>query len=199
MIAQGRPFCSRYLPLLAETFPQNFKGVTPEGFHEAVNVSQPSLIRVEADEVTYPMHVIMRYELEKGLFDGSIQVEDLPEMWNGKMVEYLGVEPETDTLGVLQDTHWSGGAFGYFPSYTLGAIYASQFYQSLLKAEPDVERQVEAGNLTPVRDWLGTQIHQKGRLLSVSSLVKRVTGEGLNPESFLDYLKNKYRQIYRLN
>ena len=199
MIAQGRPFCSRYLPLLAETFPQNFKGVTPEGFYEAVNVSQPSLIRVEADEVTYPMHVIMRYELEKGLFDGSIQVEDLPEMWNGKMVEYLGVEPETDTLGVLQDTHWSGGAFGYFPSYTLGAIYASQFYQSLLKAEPDVERQVEAGNLTPVRDWLGTQIHQKGRLLSVSSLVKRVTGEVLNPEIFLEYLKNKYRQIYRLN
>ena len=199
MIAQGKPFCARYLPLLAETVPQNFKGVTSERFYEAVNVSQPSLIRVEADEVTYPMHVILRYELEKGLFDGSIQVEDLPEMWNAKMVEYLGVKPATDTLGVMQDTHWSGGAFGYLPSYTLGAIYASQFYQALLQAKPDIERQVETGNLAPVKDWLGTQIHQQGRLLSVHALVKRVTGEGLNPEHFLDYLKNKYRQIYRLN
>ncbi len=199
MIAQGRPFCTRYLPLLAETFPQNFKDVTPERFYEGVNVCQPSLIRVEADEVTYPMHVILRYELERGLFDGSVQVEDLPEIWNAKMKEYLGVEPLTDTLGVLQDTHWSGGAFGYFPSYTLGAIYASQFYRALIQAKPGVEKQVEAGNLAPVRDWLGIQIHQQGRLLSVPALVKQVTGENLNPESFLDYLKNKYRQIYRLN
>ncbi len=199
MIAQGRPFCTRYLPLLAETFPQNFKDVTSEKFYEGVNVSQPSLIRVEADEVTYPLHVILRYELEKGLFDGSVQVEDLPEIWNVKMKEYLGVEPPTDTLGVLQDTHWSGGAFGYFPSYTLGAIYASQFYQALIQAQPDIEKHVEAGNLASVRDWLGIQIHQQGRLLSVPDLVKKVTGENLNPESFLDYLKNKYRQIYRLN
>lgn len=199
MIAQGRPFCARYLPLLAETFPKNFKDVTPERFYEAVNVCQPSLIRVEADEVTYPMHVILRYELEKGLFDGSVQVEDLPEMWNAKMKEYLGVEPPTDRLGILQDTHWSGGAFGYFPSYTLGAIYASQFYRALIQANPDMEKQVEAGNLALVRDWLGIQIHQQGRLLSVPALVKKVTGENLNPESFLDYLKNKYRQIYRIN
>ncbi len=199
MIAQGRPFCTHYLPLFAKTFPKNFKGVTPEMFYEAINVSQPSLIRVEADEVTYPMHVILRYELEKGLFDGSIQVEDLPELWNAKMKEYLGVEPPTDTLGVLQDTHWSGGAFGYFPSYTLGAIYASQFYQALIQAKSGIEKQVEAGNLTPVRDWLGIQIHQQGRLLSVPALVKQVTGENLNPEIFLNYLKNKYRQIYRLN
>jgi len=154
---------------------------------------------VEADEVTYPMHIILRYELEKGLFDGSIQVEHLPEMWNAKMKEYLGVEPPTDTLGVLQDTHWSGGAFGYFPSYTLGAIYASQFYQALIRAEPGIEKQIEMGNLAPVREWLGIQIHQQGRLLSVPALVKRVTGENLNPDHFLDYLKNKYRQIYRLN
>jgi len=199
MIAQGKPFCTRYLPLLAETFSHNFKDVTPARFYEAVNVSGPSLIRVEADEVTYPMHVILRYELEKGLFDGSIQVEHLPDLWNAKMKEYLGVEPPTDTLGVLQDTHWSGGAFGYFPSYTLGAIYASQFYQALIRAKPDIEKQIERGNLTPIREWLGTQVHQQGRLLSVPDLVKQVTGENLNPDNFLDYLKNKYRQIYRLN
>jgi carboxypeptidase Taq len=199
MIAQGKSFCARYLPLLEETFPQNFKGVIPEQLYEAVNASGPSLIRVEADEVTYPMHVILRYELEKGLFDGSIQVEHLPEIWNAKMKEYLGVEPPTDTLGVLQDTHWSGGAFGYFPSYTLGAIYASQFYQALMRTIPDTEKLVEAGELAPIREWLGAQIHQRGRLLSVPDLVKKVTGEKLNPEIFLDYLKNKYRQIYRLN
>ena len=199
MIAQGKLFCARYLPLVAETFPNNFKGVNPEQFYEAVNVSGPSLIRVEADEVTYPMHVILRYELEKGLFDGSIQVEHLPEMWNAKMKEYLGVEPPTDTLGVLQDTHWSGGAFGYFPSYTLGAIYASQFYQALIRAKPGIEKQIEMGILATVREWLGIQIHQQGRLLSVPALVKRVTGENLNPDNFLNYLKNKYRQIYRLN
>ncbi len=199
MVAQGKPFCARYLPLIAEAFTDNFKAVTFEQFYEAVNVSAPSLIRVEADEVTYPLHVILRYELEKGLFDGSIQVEHLPEMWNAKMKEYLGVEPPTDTLGVLQDTHWSGGAFGYFPSYTLGAIYACQFYQALKRAKPDFEKQIEMGNLAPVRDWLRIKIHQQGRLLSVPKLVKQVTGETLNPEIFLDYLKNKYRQIYRLN
>jgi carboxypeptidase Taq len=199
MIAQGKAFCAYYLPLMAETFPQNFNGVTPEKFYEAVNVSHPSLIRVEADEVTYPLHVILRYELEKGLFAGSIQVDNLPEMWNAKMVEYLGIEPPTDTLGVLQDTHWSGGAFGYFPSYTLGAIYASQFYQSLFEVNSDMENQIKNGNFTHIRSWLGSQIHQKGKLLSVPDLVKQVTGDVLNPKSFIDYLKNKYRQIYRLN
>ncbi len=199
MIAQGKPFCVRYLPLLAKTFPNNFTDVTTDKFYEAVNVSQPSLIRVEADEVTYPMHVILRYELEKGLFDESIQVEDLPELWNAKMVEYLGVMPPTDTLGVLQDTHWSGGAFGYFPSYTLGAIYASQFYQALKLDIPDVDKQVEEGNLALIKDWLGSKIHQQGRILSVSALVRKVTGENLNPDCFIQYLKNKYSQIYRLN
>ena len=199
MIAQGKAFCAHYLPLMAETFPQNFNDVTPEKFYEAVNVSQPSLIRVEADEVTYPLHVILRYELEKGLFAGSIQVDSLPEMWNAKMVEYLGIEPPTDTLGVLQDTHWSGGAFGYFPSYTLGAIYAGQFYQSLFEVNSDMENQIKKGNFKHIRSWLGSQIHQRGKLLSVPDLVKQVTGDVLNPKSFIDYLKNKYRQIYRLN
>ena len=198
MIAQGKPFCVRYLPLLARTFPDNFKEVTPQQFYEAVNVCEPSLIRVEADEVTYPMHVILRYELEKGLFDGTIHVENLPEIWNAKMKEYLGLEPPTDALGVLQDTHWSGGAFGYFPSYTLGAIYASQFYQALVRTQPDTANQIEVGNLKQVRKWLNIKIHEQGRLLSVSELVKEVTGENLNPDIFLDYLKNKYRRIYKL-
>lgn len=199
MIAQGPAFCKRFLPLISETFPDNFANISGEQLYEAVNISEPSYIRVEADEVTYPMHVILRYEIEKGLFDGSIEIKTLPELWNSKMKEYLGIEPPTDTLGVLQDTHWSGAAFGYFPSYTLGAIYASQFYQTLLKEKPDLEKEIESGNLALIRKWLNQKIHEKGRLLSVPDLVKEVTGEELNPTVFINYLKNKYRKIYRLN
>jgi carboxypeptidase Taq len=199
MIAQSPAFCNRYLPLIAETFPEKFNAVSNEQLYEAVNVSEPSYIRVEADEVTYPMHVILRYEIEKGLFDGSVEINTLPELWNSKMKEYLGVEPPSDTLGVLQDTHWSGAAFGYFPSYTLGAIYASQFYQTLQQEKPDLENEIKSGNLATIRQWLNQKIHEKGRLLSVVDLVKQVTGDNLNPTVFLDYLKEKYRKIYRLN
>ncbi len=199
MIAQSPAFCKRYLPLISETFPENFKSVSNEQLYEAVNVSEPSYIRVEADEVTYPMHVILRYEIEKGLFDGSVEIDTLPELWNSKMKEYLGVEPPSDTLGVLQDTHWSGAAFGYFPSYTLGAIYASQFYQTLQQEKPDLENEINSGNLATIRQWLNQKIHGKGRLLSVSDLVIQVTGDDLNPTVFLDYLKKKYRKIYKLN
>ena len=199
MIAQNLPFCKRFFPLIIKTFPKNFEGISFDHFYEAVNISQPSFIRVEADEVTYPLHVILRYEIEKGLFDDSIEVNTLPEIWNSKMKEYLGVEPPTDTLGVLQDTHWSGGAFGYFPSYTLGAIYASQFYQTLNEEKPDLDKHIESGNLATIREWLNQKIHQKGRLLSVPELIKEVAGDNLNPTVFLNYLKNKYKTIYRLN
>ena len=199
MIAQSPAFCNRYLPLIAKTFPKTFKDIEWKHLYEAVNVSEPSFIRVEADEVTYPMHVILRYEIERGLFDGSIDINTLPELWNSKMKEYLGIEPPTDTLGVLQDTHWSGAAFGYFPSYTLGAIYASQFYQILQKEKPGLEKEIESGNLTIIREWLNQKIHKKGRLLSVSELVNQVTGDSLNPTVFLDYLNTKYRKIYKLD
>jgi len=199
MIAQSPAFCNRYLPLIAETFPEKFNAVSNDQLYEAVNVSEPSYIRVEADEVTYPMHVILRYEIEKGLFDGSVDIDTLPELWNSKMKQYLGVEPPSDTLGVLQDTHWSGAAFGYFPSYTLGAIYASQFYKTLQQEKPDLESEIISGNLATIRQWLNQKIHEKGRLLSVADLVKQVTGDDLNPTVFLDYLKKKYRKIYRLN
>jgi len=199
MIGQSLAFCNRYLPLIKNTFPDIFKDVSGKQLYEAVNKSEASYIRVEADEVTYPMHVILRYEIERGLFDDSIDIKTLPDLWNSKMKEYLGVEPPTDTLGVLQDTHWSGAAFGYFPSYTLGAIYASQFYESILKDLPNLEKEIELGNLTQIREWLNLKIHQKGRLLSVSELINEVTGDNLNPNVFIEYLKTKYRSIYRLN
>ncbi len=199
MIAQGRPFLTHYLPLIADTFPVQMNGVSVDGLYSAINQVAPSFIRVEADEVTYPLHVILRYEIEVGIFDGSLSVEELPEVWNQKMEEYLGLSPRTDSEGVLQDVHWSGGAFGYFPSYTLGAMYACQYYQALKKELPDIEDQVSRGELRPVREWLNKNIHRKGRLYSAEDLCQRVTGESLNSDHFIRYLKNKYGELYGIN
>ncbi len=199
MIAQSRAFCAGILDSLRATFPQNFTGVTADALYKAVNVCQPSFIRVEADEVTYPLHIILRYEIERGLFDGSLAVDDLPGVWNEKMQQYLGITPPTDTLGVLQDVHWSGGSFGYFPSYTLGAMYASQFYLAMKKEIPDTEAQVEKQNFSVVKNWLNAKIHSQGSLFSASELTGRVTGETLNPAHFIEYLEKKYTDLYKLD
>ncbi|MFQ5449943.1 MAG: carboxypeptidase M32 [Nitrospinaceae bacterium] len=198
MIAQGKPFCVHYLDTFRATFPANFNGVTADALYRAVNACQPSFIRVEADEVTYPLHIILRYEIERDLFDGSVSVGELPELWNDKMVQYLGIRPPTDTLGVLQDVHWSGGAFGYFPSYTLGAMYACQFYRAMVRDIPETGQWIEQGNFTPIRAWLNEKIHRQGRLFTPGELVRKVTGEPLNPDHFINSLKNKYRGIYQL-
>ena len=199
MISKQKAFCEHYLKLFQETFPDNLKDVGLQAFFEAINVSRPSFIRVEADEVTYPMHIILRYEIEKGIFDGTHTVSDLPEVWNNKMQDYLGIRPQTDTEGVLQDVHWSSGGFGYFPSYTFGAMYACQFYNAFKREAPDLEDWIRQGNFRAVKDWLNRNIHVKGKLLSTEALLQEVTGEALNPDHFITYLKNKYRDIYRLH
>lgn len=198
MISKQKAFCDYYMDLFRKTFPDNLKGVDSEAFYEAINVSRPSFIRVESDEVTYPMHIILRYEIEKGIFDGTYAVSDLPEVWNNKMSDYLGIRPATDVEGILQDVHWSGGAFGYFPSYTFGAMYACQFYNAFKKEAPGLEDWVRNGKFQSIKEWLNRNIHVKGKLLSTENLLKEVTGEGLNPEYFIAYLKNKYDKIYRL-
>ncbi len=199
MIAQSRNFCERYLETFSTTFPESFNGVPGEKLFEAINVSRPSFIRVEADEVTYPMHVILRYEIEKGLFDGTVKVDGLPAVWNDKMEEYLGIRPPTDTLGVLQDVHWSSGSFGYFPSYSLGAMYACQFYQAMLRDLPGIEQGIREGAFGKVKSWLNEKIHRQGRLYSADELVQLVTGDPLDPKIFLNYLKEKYSAIYQLD
>ena len=141
--------------------------------------------------------MILRFEIEKGLFDGSVTVQELPELWNDKMSAYLGIRPPTDTLGVLQDVHWSGGAFGYFPSYTLGAIYACQFFNTMQNELPDTVKNIETGNFAPIKTWLNDKIHSQGSLYSPQELVQKITGEALNPKYFTDYLKTKYRAIYK--
>ncbi len=198
MVAQSKPFCSHYFDTIRTAFPDNLQSATVDSFYRAINSCKPDFIRVEADEVTYPLHVILRYEIEKGLFGGSMQVDDLPGIWNELMQKYLGIKPPTDTLGVLQDSHWSGGAFGYFPSYTLGAMYACQFYNTLLNEQPEVEKNIAAGNFAPIKGWLNEKIHRQGRLYTSQELVQRVTGEALNPDYFIGYLKNKYSEIYAL-
>ncbi|GJL78281.1 MAG: carboxypeptidase M32 [Nitrospinaceae bacterium] len=199
MIAQSLAFCTRYLDTFRATFPDNLNGVPADALYKAINTCQPSFIRVEADELTYPLHVILRFEIEKGLFDGSMTVDDLPEIWNDKMLNYLGVKPPTDTLGVLQDVHWSSGSFGYFPSYTLGAMYACQFYGTLVREVPETEKHIEKGDFSPIKNWLNEKIHRQGRLYTPQELVLQVTGEPLNPDIFIDYLKNKYQAVYQLD
>ncbi len=198
MIAQGKPFCSHYFDTIRATFPDHLQSATVDSFYRAINTCKPDFIRVEADEVTYPLHIILRYEIEKGLFEDSMMVDDLPQIWNELMQKYLGIQPPTDTLGVLQDSHWSGGAFGYFPSYTLGAMYACQFYKTLLSEQPDTEGNIAKGNFAPIKDWLNEKIHSQGRLYTPQELVQRVTGESLNPDHFIGHLKNKYSEIYGL-
>ncbi|PIQ97431.1 MAG: carboxypeptidase [Nitrospinae bacterium CG11_big_fil_rev_8_21_14_0_20_56_8] len=198
MIAQNRYFSSHYLKTFQETFPESFAGVSADRLYRAINQVQPGFIRVEADEVTYPLHVILRYELEKGLFDGSVAVADLPGVWKEKMGEYLGIQPPTDTLGVLQDVHWSGGDFGYFPSYTLGALYACQFYQALKKELPGLENDIAEGNFSRIKGWLNQKIHRQGKLFSPEDLVERVTGRPPDEEGFVRYLEEKYSDLYSL-
>ena len=198
MIAQGKPFCRYYFTLFQQTFPDNFRHADAEMLYRAINHCKPDFIRVEADEVTYPLHVILRYEIEKGLFDGSMAVDDLPQIWNDLMQKYLGITPPNDTLGVLQDSHWSSGAFGYFPSYTLGAMYACQFYRAMLAELPAMENEIAKGNFALIKRWLNEKIHQQGKRYTPDELVRKITGEGLNPDHFVHYLKVKYGEIYRL-
>jgi carboxypeptidase Taq len=199
MIAQNKMFCDRYIDKFAEIFPEKLNGISSSKLYSAINYCHPSFIRVEADEVTYPMHIILRYEIEKGLFDGTIKIKNLPKIWNDKMEEYLGIIPTSDSLGVLQDVHWSGGAFGYFPSYTLGAMYACQFYEKMMRDFNDNLITIIDGGLGCIKNWLNSNIHQLGRLYSPDDLAMKVTGEALNPDIFINYLENKYSEIYQLN
>lgn len=194
-IGQSKPFWKHFLPQLAKTFPQ-LKEVSLNTFYKAINKVSPTFIRVESDEVTYSLHVILRFELEKKLIEGSLKVADLPDAWNAEMEASLGVVPETDTEGCLQDIHWSMGAFGYFPTYALGNLYASQFFSTFEKKFPEWEKRVAKGDLLFVREWLREEIHRHGRTFRAAELVKKVTGKPLSPAPYLSYLNAKYGEIY---
>ena len=171
------------------------KGRTAEELYKAVNKAEPSLIRTEADELTYCLHVMVRYELEKAVMAGEIQVRDLPEEWNKKYQEYLGIDVPDDKHGVLQDSHWSGGAIGYFPSYALGSAYGAQFL-SKMKETVDVGKCVAEGNFKPINDWNKEQIWKYGGLYTPQQTLDNVLKEEFNADYFIEYLTNKYKDVY---
>ncbi|MFZ2188594.1 MAG: carboxypeptidase M32 [Candidatus Moraniibacteriota bacterium] len=199
MVGKSENFWKYFYPKLTKSFPEHFKKIKFEDFYKAINAVRPSLIRVDADEVTYNLHIILRFEIEKDLIEGSIEVEDLPKIWNDKMKEYFGIIVPSDALGVLQDVHWSGGNIGYFPTYTLGNLYSAQFYAAAKRDVLNLEREIAAGHLEHLREWLRKNIHIHGKLYSASELVKNVTGENLNGQYFIDYLNKKYSEIYKLD
>ena len=196
IIGRSQAFWDRYFPLLQESFPSALDGVDAAAFCGAVNAVTPSLIRVEADEVTYNLHIILRFEIESGLFSGEFSVKDLPEIWNVKMHESLGITPPSDRDGVMQDIHWSAGLIGYFPTYTLGNLYGPQFVEAMRRDIPDLDGEVSRGRFAPIREWLMEKIHRHGRLYLAQELCQRVTGSPLSEDAAMRYLEGKFSAIY---
>lgn len=195
-VGRSRQFWERFYGDLQQHFPEQLKDITVDQFYPAINAVENSLIRIEADELTYNLHIIIRYEIEKQIFNEGLPVSELPKVWNEKYNSYLGLTPPNDSLGVLQDVHWSGGLFGYFPSYALGNMYAAQIVNTLRKELPQFEGFIAEGNFTPIKEWLTNKIYKYGKSLKPSEIIVKVTGEELNPDYLAEYLEEKYKAIY---
>ena len=195
MVARSTAFWSHFYPLLQSHFPE-FESVRLDDFVLATNEVRPGLIRVFADEVTYNMHILLRFELETSLMRKDLSVDDLPDAWNDKMNEYLGIVPPNYTDGVMQDVHWAGGAIGYFPTYTLGNLYAAQFFAQAKKDLGDLDTMFANGDFVPLLNWLREKIHSQGARFLPRDLAEDVTGEDLNPQYLIDYLNTKYAVLY---
>ena len=198
MVARSAGFWEFWYPKLKKTFPGQLNSVPLDQFLLCINKVEASLIRVDADEISYGLHVILRFEIERALLSEELKVKDLEDYWSEQMGKYLGVQPKNAAEGVLQDVHWSSGLFGYFPTYLLGTIYATQFYDRAKQEIPDLENNIAAGSLDPLREWLQSNIHRRGKIYSATELVKKVTGETLQANQFLEYLSTKYRSLYKL-
>ncbi|KAK3260195.1 hypothetical protein CYMTET_30833, partial [Cymbomonas tetramitiformis] len=200
MVCLSPSFSEYLLPKLCGAFPDLSSSATADDLYGAMNVVRsPSLIRVESDEVTYPMHIIIRYEIERALMSGSIDVNDIPDLWESKMQEYLGCRPKTNAEGCLQDVHWSVGAIGYFPTYSLGAMYACQIMQAAEAELPGIHDDIASGKFGDLKAWLNTKVHAVGSYYpSGDELMTEVTGSPLKPEVFLQYLNKKYTPLYKL-
>lgn len=196
-LARTSAFWDNLFPYVKELFPEQLKDVDQEKFMKAVNESKPSLIRTEADELTYPLHILIRYEIEKGLFDGTIDEHDLENIWNDKYEQYLGVRPQKPSEGILQDVHWSGGSFGYFPTYALGSGYAAQFMAAMRK-DLDVDQLMRDDQFQVIKDWLREHIHQYGGMYMPEKQIEIATGEPFDPEYYVNYLTDKYSRLYGL-
>ena len=197
-VGRSRAFIHYLYPTLLELFPQQLNGVTEEEIYRAVNRAEPSLIRTEADELTYPLHVMVRYEIERMLFADEATAKDIPALWNRFMDEYLGIPVPDDTHGCLQDTHWSGGSFGYFPTYALGSAYDAMFVPAMCRDGVDLNGACASGDLTPVRAWLGEHIWQWGRAKDAPELIKGACGMDFDARYYCSYLQDKFTTLYEL-
>ncbi len=198
-VGRSRAFWTFHFPVLKEKFPENLGTVTSEEFFRAINAVRPSLIRTNADEVTYHLHILIRFEIECGLVNGQIRVGDLPAVWKEKYQAYLGLVVPDDAQGVLQDVHWSHGAFGYFPTYTLGSIYAAQFYTCAAEQTGGIESDMENGQTERLWHWLRAQIYAHGRTLSPGELCRQATGRTLDFSTFMKYIISKYGNVYGIS
>ncbi len=198
LIGRSLPFWKFFYPRFQEMFPEQVGKVSLATFYRGINKVQPSFIRVEADEATYNLHIMLRLELEIALLEGNLAVKDLPQAWNQRMREYLGVIPPNDSVGVLQDVHWSGGMFGYFPTYALGNLVSLQLWEVIQKDLPDLDNQITRGEFGELLSWLREHVHRYGAKFEPQELVKKITGSKINPQPYLRYLQAKYGEIYHL-
>ena len=198
IIGRDYNFWEVHFPKLKELYKEQFKDVTLDDFYNYINKVEASFIRTEADELTYPLHVMLRYELEKQLIDGTLEVKDLEQAWNNKIKEYFNIEVPCSAKGVLQDSHWSGGSIGYFPTYALGSAIASQLYDKMNK-EFDVTESLKQGNTKQINEWLNNKIHQYGSSKYPKEILENALEEKFNVDSYIKYLINKYSKIYNLN
>jgi carboxypeptidase Taq len=198
LVGRSLPFWRHYYPRLQQEFPAQLGNVSLEAFYRGINRVEPSPIRVEADEATYNLHIMLRLEIEIGLMDGTLDVHDLPEIWNNRMEEYLGIRPADDRHGVLQDVHWSGGMIGYFATYALGNIVSVQFWEKINQDIPDLPAQIEAGQFGELLGWVRENIHRHGKKFEPQELVARVTGSKIDAAPYMRYLRQKFGEIYGL-
>ncbi len=199
MVGRSRAFWTRFYPDLQKLYPEQLTDVSLEDFYRAVNEVRPSMIRVEADEVTYNLHVLLRFELETALLDGNLKVADVPAAWNAKMTEYLGITPANDAEGALQDIHWAGGMFAYFPTYTIGNVLAVQLYEKAVEAHPTIPDEIAQGEFANLYGWLRENIYQYGSKYEPNELIERATGRTLDTAPYLRYLQSKFGELYSLN
>ncbi len=198
LVGRSRPFWTRFYPDLRQTFPGSLQDEEADAFYRAINKVQPSLIRVEADEATYNLHIMVRFELERALLSGDLAIDDLPLAWNDAYEAYLGIRPPDDRLGVLQDIHWSSGYIGYFPTYALGNLIACQIWEKIASEMPDLDDQIGRGEFEPLLSWLRQHIHRHGAKFGSVDLLRSVTGQDLTAEPYLRYLQAKFGRLYGL-
>jgi carboxypeptidase Taq len=192
LVGRSRPFWGRFYPRLQEVYPEQLGSVDLDRFYAGIHAVRPSLIRIQADEVTYGMHVMLRFELEQDIVEGRVELRDLPQRWNEKMWDYLGVEVPDDGHGVLQDVHWSGGSIGYFSTYLIGTVASVQIWEAAKRDLPDLEDRIGSGEFASLRDWLGEHVHALGRKFSPQETLRRATGSPIAAQPYLDYLRRTY-------